>query len=60
MANKPITGIYLRARGNEPKFIVKRKTGPFQDQYEVSRPWDKIDIVRDLVHLLEKECGELR
>ncbi len=56
MSKNLISGIYLRASGQEPKLVVKRKVGPFQDQYDVSRPWDKIDIVRDLVKLLEKEC----
>ena len=53
--DKKIIGIYLRAYGNNSKFIVKRKIAPFQDQYDVYRPWDKIDIVRELIKILDTE-----
>jgi hypothetical protein len=58
MGDNPIIGIYLRAHGYNPKYIIKRKTGPSQDRYDVYRPWDKIDIVRDLIQLLEKEIKD--
>jgi len=55
MSAKQITGIYLRVSGYEPKFLIKRKVGPFHDQLDVFRPWEKIDIVRELIKLLDKE-----
>ena len=59
MNNSPITGIFLRTYGYERKFVVKREIGPFHYQYDVYRPWDKIDIVRDLVKKHQRQCTML-
>lgn len=55
MNSKEITAIYVRAYGPNPKFAIRRKIGPFQEQYDVYSPWDKIDIIKELVRLLDRE-----
>ena len=54
MSDTTITGIYVNAYGRNPKFVVKKKVGPFHDSYDVYRPWYKIDIVKDLVRILDE------
>ena len=55
MEASKITGIFLSVHGAGPKYALRRKVGPFHEQYDVYRPWDKIDIVRELVKLLDAE-----
>lgn len=55
MSTKELTGIFLSAHGHSPKYAIRHKVGPFHEQYDVYRPWEKIDIIRNLVKLLDKE-----
>ncbi|WP_323845244.1 hypothetical protein [Microbulbifer magnicolonia] len=55
MKRSQIDGVFIRAHGHDPRLVVKRKITPFQDQYDIYRPWSKIDIVKKLVNLLDEE-----
>lgn len=55
MQASKITGIFLSVHGGGPKYALRRHAGPFHEQYDVYRPGDKIDIVRELVKLLDAE-----
>ncbi len=56
--NKSILGIYLRVYGYNPKYVIKSKIGPFHNCYDVFRPWEKIDIVKELIQKLDNEINE--
>jgi hypothetical protein len=58
MPEKELTGVFLGVHGVGAKYVLRRKVGPFHDQYDVYRPWEKIDIVRDLVKLLDREFDD--
>ena len=58
MPKKELTGIFLSVYGSSAKYALRHKISPFHEQYDVYRPWEKIDIIRDLVKFLDKEFDD--
>lgn len=56
--NKSILGIYIRVYGNNPKYIIKSKVDRFHHCYDVFKPWDKIDIIKELILKLDNEIKD--
>ena len=55
MTSREITGIFVSAHKLEAKYAIRRKVSPFHERYDVHKPWNKIDVVRSLVKLLDGE-----
>ena len=55
MTSKEMTGVFLSVHGAGAKYALRYKIGPFQECYDVHRPWDKIDIVRELIRILDTD-----